>query len=224
MLNYAPRPANSLSPKALAVVVALHGVALAAVLTMRSELVMPAKTPPTVVTNVPLPPVPPEPVEPSPPSETPPPPAPQPEYTVPTPRIEVPTFNGPIAPTFEAPDVPINPVPAPRVPAPQPGSPAVEAAPPIAPTSASLITSGADLKPPYPAALQRRGEEAALRLRLEVDARGRVVAVTPLNDADPRFVAAAEKHLKRVWRYEPATRDGKAVATSLTVTLRFELQ
>ena len=120
--------------------------------------------------------------------------------------------------------VPINPAqvplgtPTPGIapPAPTPPAPPVLIGP-------SLLTSGQDLRPPYPASLQRQGKEAALRLRLDIDTTGRVTRVTLLNQADARFFKAAERHIKKVWRYSPATRGGAAEATSLTVTLRFEL-
>ena len=63
-----------------------------------------------------------------------------------------------------------------------------------------------------------------LRLRLSIDARGRVTAVEPIGTADPAFLASARAHLIRVWRYKPATEDGRAVASTLTITLRFELE
>ena len=80
------------------------------------------------------------------------------------------------------------------------------------------------LRPPYPEAKRRTEEEAVLRLRLAIDDRGRVTAVEPVGAADPAFLAAARSHLVRYWRYRPATEDGRAVATSLTITLRFELE
>ena len=66
-------------------------------------------------------------------------------------------------------------------------------------------------------------EEASLRLRLSIDARGRVVAVEPVGSADRAFLAAARRHLLAHWRYQPATEDGRAVASTTVITLRFEL-
>ena len=63
-----------------------------------------------------------------------------------------------------------------------------------------------------------------LRLRLEIDAAGRVTSVTPIGEVDRAFLRSAERHIKRVWRYLPATRGGEAVATTETVTLRFEMR
>jgi protein TonB len=85
------------------------------------------------------------------------------------------------------------------------------------------VTPASDVKPPYPPSKLRDGEEAALRLKLTIDERGRVTGVEAVGPADPVFLAAARRHLIAHWRYRPATEDGRAVATSTLVTLRFEL-
>jgi protein TonB len=79
------------------------------------------------------------------------------------------------------------------------------------------------LKPPYPSSKLDSGEEAVLRLRLSIDERGRVTSVEPVGRADPAFLQAARGHLTARWRYQPATEDGRAVASSTVITLRFEL-
>lgn len=90
--------------------------------------------------------------------------------------------------------------------------------------AARLITPSAELRPPYPHAKLLSGEEAALRLRLTIDERGRVVAVEPLGRADRTFLDAARRHLMARWRYQPAMDNGKAVATTAVVMLRFQLE
>jgi protein TonB len=37
------------------------------------------------------------------------------------------------------------------------------------------------------------------------------------------FLGAARRHLLAHWRYKPAMQDGRAVATSIVITLRFQL-
>jgi protein TonB len=96
--------------------------------------------------------------------------------------------------------------------------------PPPVKTSARLMTSGADLRPPYPASKIASGEEALLRLRLSIDERGRVVAVEPVGSADRAFLEAARRHLLARWRYKPASEGGRSVATSTVITLRFQLE
>jgi protein TonB len=63
-----------------------------------------------------------------------------------------------------------------------------------------------------------------LRLNLTIDERGRVVAVDPIGRADGTFLEAARRHLIAHWRYRPATEDGRAVSSTLAVTLRFQLE
>jgi len=105
------------------------------------------------------------------------------------------------------------------------GFPAVtpEPRPVIPSTSVQLLTPPSDLRPPYPESKLLNEEEAALRLRLTIDDQGRVVAVDPVGRADPVFLAAARRHLLTYWRYKPATREGQAIATSVVITLRFQL-
>jgi protein TonB len=88
---------------------------------------------------------------------------------------------------------------------------------------ALLMTPASMLKPPYPESKILTGEEATLKLRLTIDESGRVIAVDPVGRADPVFLAAARKHLIANWRYRPASEDGRAVRTSMVITLRFRL-
>ena len=79
------------------------------------------------------------------------------------------------------------------------------------------------VRPPYPPSKIASDEEAVLKLKLSIDPRGRVVAVEPVGRADPAFLAAARRHLLAHWRYKPATEDGRAIASSTVITLRFQL-
>lgn len=90
-------------------------------------------------------------------------------------------------------------------------------------TGPHFLTPEADIKPPYPQSKLRNEEEAVLRLKLTIDSRGRVTAVEPVGRADPVFLAAARRHIAARWRYRPATEDGRAIASSTVITLRFEL-
>jgi protein TonB len=86
-----------------------------------------------------------------------------------------------------------------------------------------LLTPSSELKPPYPESKILSEEEAVLTLRLTIDERGRVVAVEPVGRADPEFLNSARRYLLARWRYQPATDDGHAVASSMVITLRFQL-
>ena len=90
-------------------------------------------------------------------------------------------------------------------------------------TGPTLLTSGEDLKPPYPASKLLTEEEAALQLRLTIDANGRVVGVDPVGRADPVFLSAARRWLLAHWRYRPATEDGRGVTATEVLTLSFPL-
>jgi protein TonB len=91
-------------------------------------------------------------------------------------------------------------------------------------TGPRLATSGEALRPPYPQSKLDSQQEAALRLKLSIDDRGRVVWVEAVGPADPAFLNAARKHLIARWRYQPASEGGRAVASSTVFTLRFELE
>lgn len=94
---------------------------------------------------------------------------------------------------------------------------------PPAPTGARLLTPASELKPPYPASKLLNEEEAVLMLTLRIDADGRVTSVEPVGRADSVFLDAARRYLMAHWRYAPATQDGHAVASTIVVTLHFEL-
>lgn len=217
MSVYAPVPAyadRKRHPRALLLIVAGHAALLAAVMTAKMDL--PSAFDPTD-TEVKLIPLPPE------PAATPPPPNQQPS----DPAIDrVP----PVVPVPQ-PDVP--PLDRTPLPLPLPGAgPAIGPGPSVdsTPTPAPLrvgprfITPDSRLKPPYPQRKLRAEEEAVLRLRLSIDQRGRVAAVEPVGRADPVFLAAARRHLIAHWRYQPATEDGRPVASSTVITLRFQLE
>lgn len=90
--------------------------------------------------------------------------------------------------------------------------------------AARFNTPASAMKPPYPNDKLRLEEEATLRLKLTIDARGRVTAVDPIGATDPSFLEAARRHIIRSWRYKPATEDGVAVGSSTVITLSFRLE
>lgn len=212
MLAYAPRPQRQrLNPAALALIVAAHAAAIAAVMSAKMQYDR-HKEAPTIVETIRLPPVPqPDPVEQ---------PRTQPSdraLDTPTPLVPLPPLPGPAVQ-----DLPAPPMPGPLIgngmdPAPLPlPAPVVRSGPRFA-------TPDADIRPPYPEAMRAREQEAVLRLRLSIDQHGRVVAVEPVGKADPTFLAAARRHILKAWRYKPAMEGDRAVAASTVVTLKFEL-
>jgi protein TonB len=219
MLAYAAnRPAvaeRRSAPNAMLAIVAIHVAGVAALMSAKIDL-------PTRIVDKPIDidwiePVkpPPEPVEPTQPqprqstlTRTPqqvPLPTPGPIVIDPTPRL--PDFAEIIGPRLD-PVRRVDPIPTPAP---------VKAGP-------RLTTPSTELRPPYPAAKLASGEEAVLRLNLTIDERGRVIAVEPVGRADGVFLEAARRHLLAHWRYKPATEDGRAVRSSISVTLRFRLE
>lgn len=202
------------SPNALLIVISIHVALLAVVMSAKMDLPQRIRDRPTIVDFFPRP-VPPQPVKP--------PPAPPSQDTArisdPRPNVSLPpTSNATVDPGSAATDL----------------GPALGASTAIIPTfpkltptpirhDARLLTPPSELKPPYPASKLLSEEEAILRLRLTIDENGRVVAVDPVGAADRAFLEAARRHLMAHWRYLPATEDGRTVASSMVITLRFEL-
>ena len=219
MLAYAAsRPrigARQSSPNALLFVICAHIVAIAAILSAKMALPPAVFEPPTEIIRVRLPSVPPP--HPLPINRSPHAVISNPLNVRPT---EVPTsvenrFSVELGESPESTMVGgagrIS-IPNPALPIPLPIS-----------SAAQLLTAPSDLKPPYPQSKLITGEEASLTLRLTVDDHGRVVTVEPVGRADPVFFAAARRHLLAHWRYKPAIEDGRAISSSIVITLRFEL-
>ena len=222
MLAYAAhrRSRRHINPPTLIAIVGVHAVALTLLATAKMEG-SPIEGVITELIPVAL--------EKEPPP-LPPPPTPQPAR--PTPRDSQIDRTPPIVPSNPQPTEPLDrgppvadtgPVLGPSVDPAPPVLPDPPRVVPVRPTAPVLATPADQLRPPYPEAKRRLEEEAVLRLRLAIDARGRVTAVEPVGSADPLFLASARGHLVRYWRYRPATEAGQPVATSIVVTLRFRL-
>lgn len=203
------------SPKTLLLIAAAHVVALGMIITAKSDLPQRIVHTPIAVTLVPGPP----------------PPPPTPNVTKPR-IVQQPTDVAvPQPQPINQPQVPVADS-TPRLPnigeliGPGTQPPTAEPQPVVhtpAPTPAWLLTPTSELKPPYPEAKLLSGEEATLRLRLTIDEHGRVTAVDPIGAADRIFLDAARRYLMAHWRYSPATQAGQPVATSLVITLKFQL-
>ena len=176
-----------------------------------------------------------------------------PQHFVTDPPVKVVKFPPPAAPppptrTIDRTEVFVPPIPAPPLPLPPkapevstttetlPGNPGTtlgDGGTVVLPSNPitlapirhepQLLTPFSELKPPYPASKLASEEEATLTLRLSIDENGRVVAVEPIGRADRVFVDAARRHLIAHWRYSPATEDGRAIVSTKTITLRFQL-
>lgn len=213
MLAYAPRPDHKkLRPAALGLIVLGHAGLLALVMTAKAGFIPKNPFTPTVVTLVPEP-------KPPPPTEP---------QTDPKPRPSTFTTVKPIVPPPipQGPSVATDPHPLPPL---GPGAGmGIETTPPqldspIARTGPRFATAADAIRPPYPDSMRQSGSETSLRLELSIDERGRVVAVDPVGRADPTFLGAARRHILRAWRYQPAMEGARAVPSTTTITLKFEL-
>ena len=206
-------------PRALLLIVGAHAVLIGAVMTAKMAVPVTEREGPIIVDWIPTPvdpPPNPEPPQAEPKAQADPPIS---HLDRPDPVLPIPGDKGPIVDTGPiaidpGPIVGTNPNPLP-LPKPTPA---------VVRTGPRFATPDWALRPPYPADKQRLEEEAVLKLRLTIDERGRVVAVDPVGDADPSFLKAARRHLIASWRYKPATEDGRPVASSTVITLRFELE
>ncbi len=77
-------------------------------------------------------------------------------------------------------------------------------------------------KSEYPEEARRLGFEGAVRLKLRVDEEGRVGEVVVVQDPGHGLGDAAARNARR-FRFRPARRAGRAVATDIPFTVRFEL-
>ena len=222
MATYAPVPRfaeRKAAPRTLMIIVAGHAALLAAVMTAKIDFTKPFIPQVTEVVNVPLPDDPP-PLPPEPQKQTKNEPA---VSTIDRMPVIVPTPPVDNAPRFDPTPMPTFPLPDPIIGSGQ--MPRADPLPVPAPvkTGPRFATPDHKLRPPYPEAKRASDEEASLRLRLSIDARGRVIAVEPVGRSDPHFLASARRHLLAHWRYEPATEDGRPVASSTVITLTFQL-
>lgn len=222
MLAYAahhPRPAGRAgSPKALLLILAGHGALIAAVMTAKMDIGSFIPADPTEIFNVPI--TPPPPADPEPRQEVQPRPRDQQSFIETTAPIVGMDTTTPISidrgqALEDIANVIGTEINVPAIDPPRPAPVRV---------AARFNTRPDAVKPPYPNDKLRLEEEATLRLKLTIDARGRVTAVEAVSPADPSFLEAARRHIIRAWRYKPATMDGSAIASSTVISLSFRLE
>lgn len=207
-------------PRALMFIVGGHAVLIAAVMTAKMDVIPPLGATKTIVDLIeaPKPPLPPPPPEtiPEPKTKVQP---PNSQLDQPTPIRQIPISDGPEVASVNLPPIP-SPGPIGSGIEPPPTKPILD------PVRLAPVFNTPDhlLRPPYPSDKQRLEEEGTLKLRLTIDERGRVVGVEPVGPVDRSFFESARKHLLAKWRYKPATVDGRPVASSTVITLRFELE
>ena len=77
-------------------------------------------------------------------------------------------------------------------------------------------------QPKYTDAARAAGIEGAVRVQLSISATGEVTAVKVLQSLHPELDLAAEKAVRSA-SFAPATRCGAAVATTITISIKFSL-
>lgn len=219
MLAYAARRPQvgkrQSNPHAMLLVISAHIALVAVVISAKMDLPVRIHHPPTTIINLPSDPAPPPP---HPTTKSPPQPPiisiDQPPTHIPLPHLDptvvdtgpsvnpMPIGAGGTTITSIIPET-FNPIPVRHDP--------------------KLLTPASELRPPYPPSKLLSEEEATLRLKLTISDSGRVTAVDPVGAADREFLDAARRYLLAHWRYQPATEDGRAVASSTVITLRFQL-
>lgn len=212
------------SPTSLALVVALHGAGLAALLTWQGVITVEGRDPPIKIIDIPIEEPPPETPRPLPDPK----PA-QPQHRsvidAPPPRVPLP------APGPTVHHIPLDPGPielAPPggidLPGPPPGPRPAPTPEPVR-TDAQLDPRFAgDLQPPYPAAEERAQREGSVRIEVTIGPDGRVKAVRRVSATTDAFWRATERQALSRWRFRPATLDGRPIESRKTLTVHFQLQ
>ena len=208
--RYGRRPGN---PMVLTLVVALHALLIALLLTYRFSVVEERRPPPLVVHMLDTTPPPPaaEPEKPLP--ETPPEPirTPPPLALIPLaqqPALTVPREEPPPPPSAE-------PVPAPAPPPP---------APPQTVSAGDLSSSMVHAPPPrYPTESRRKREEGTVLLAVLLGTDGRVADIRIARSSGHERLDQAALRAVRQWRWSPTMRGGAAVQIRGTVEIPFVL-
>lgn len=111
-------------------------------------------------------------------------------------------------------------------PVPPPGMVDPSAAPASPPAAAAADTSVARLlsapPPDYPRSALRAGLSGQVVLRIEVRANGRPGEVSVVESSRHRALDRAAVSAVRRWRFEPATRDGAPVASTVQQVISFD--
>jgi protein TonB len=210
-------------PGSAAVVILLHGAAIAALLLAAGPEIVRRTFDPTRVRLIP--------VEPDPPPvpEQPPEPRVRQQQSVidtPPPLNDVRPPAGPTTsdPPRQPPDLgstigreEVREPPG-RPPADPPADP-----PRPAPVRVAAQMIAGDLQPPYPPSEQGLQREGSVVIRVTIGTNGRVIGTQQVRATSSAFYAATERHARARWRFRPATLDGRPVESQKAITVHFRL-
>ncbi len=118
------------------------------------------------------------------------------------------------------------PTPVPEAAAPTPPEPTAPAAPGVtlAPGDVPVPIPGQTPAPEYPPAAMRSGDQGTVLVRVEVGADGVPTSVEVAQRSGSRDLDRAAVNAVRQWRFQPAQRDGQAVAGAVTVPIDFKMR
>jgi protein TonB len=201
-------------PTGLALVVALHAAALAALVLVKGPEVIFDPPVRTTIDFIPLPKDPPE--DPPPPVEADNPPPPSTEFTAPQRDFET---------TTTGPETTQEPRQEDRwADATSTLSRDIPDLPPVRVSALFDPRFARDQQPPYPTSEERAQREGQVRIRVTIGADGRVRAVQRLSATSDAFWRSTERHALSRWRFRPATVDGRPVESTKDLTITFQIQ
>ncbi|MBV7256181.1 energy transducer TonB [Pacificimonas sp. WHA3] len=164
------------------------------------------------------------------PKKTPPPPEPDVNYVDVPPQLAPPDIDvqvplQPDAPLIFDPEIPA----LPRLEPGRGGEGTVAVEPP---PREPVLTKGRlneryarDFQPPYPTSAKRAGHEGVVAVTVQVGTDGRVASASIAQSSGHQALdRAALKQARQRWRFVPATRDGVAIESTLTISVRFEIE
>lgn len=82
----------------------------------------------------------------------------------------------------------------------------------------------ANRPPPYPADAYRLGKQGRVLLEVQVTTQGMVESLRIIESSGDASLDRSALETVRTWRFEPARRDGRAVAGALNVPVRFAIR
>ena len=94
----------------------------------------------------------------------------------------------------------------------------------MAPGDQPLPLAGQTPPPQYPPAALRSGVSGTVMVRVAVDASGMPTEVTLEKKSGSRDLDRAALEAVKKWRFQPAQRDGQAIAASLVIPIEFKAQ
>lgn len=198
------------NPAGLMAIAALHGAAISALILFPPKFIIPERFPTFIIDSIP------DKAPPPPVADAPPPKDVEQAVTRPDPVVSNTT-------TVETVDLTKTPPVDPIIVDPPVGilSEPVKPAPVL--TEARIDPRGV-FQPDYPPRLARQDIEGNAVVRVLIGADGRVKTVELVSATDPAFFDATRKQALRHWRFQPAMRDGTAVESWRTMTVRFEMK